>query len=60
MNPRAEGAFESVSYLREFTRKYKERKNFPVMLEDEMAGLIDDIANGAAVDFRLRLVSLRG
>ena len=60
MNPKAEGAFEAISYLREFIRRYKERKNFPVMLEDELSALIDDIASGSAVDFRIRLTSLRG
>jgi hypothetical protein len=60
MNPKAEGAFEAISYIREFMRKYKDRKNFASMLEDETVGLIDDIASGAAVDFRLRLTSLRG
>ena len=60
MNEKSIGAFEAISYMREFIRKYKDRKNFTAMLEDETSGLIDDVASGAAVDFRIRLTSLRG
>ena len=55
MNPRAEGAFEAVSYIREFMRKYRDRDRFAHMLEDEFESLIDDIASGVAVDFRARM-----
>lgn len=55
MNPKAEGAFEAVSYIRQFTRKHRDRGRFVSMLEDELEDLIDDIASGVAVDFRARL-----
>ena len=55
MNPRAEGAFEGVSYIREFMRKNSDRDRFAHMLEDEIESLIDDIASGVAVDFRARM-----
>jgi hypothetical protein len=58
MNPRAEGAFEAVSYIREFLRKYGERERFVALLERELDTLIDDIARGTAVDFRNRLRTL--
>jgi len=54
VNPRAEGAFEAVSYIREFMRKYRDRDRFAHMLEDEFESLIDDIASGV-VDFRARM-----
>lgn len=46
MNPRAEGAFEAVSYLREFLKKYGERDRFKAMLDAELDNLIDDIVTG--------------
>ena len=55
MNPKAEGAFEAVSYIRQFMRKYRDRERFVRLLEDELDELIDEIANGVAVDFRARL-----
>jgi len=55
VNPKAEGAFEAVSYIRQFTRKHGDRDRFVHMLEDELEDLIDDIASGVAVDFRARL-----
>jgi len=55
VNPRAEGAFEAVSYVREFMRKYRDRDRFVRMLEYELDNLIDNIASGVAVDFRARL-----
>jgi len=57
MNPRAEGAFEAVSYIREFIREHSGRERFIALLEGELDALIDDIASGAAVDFRARLRS---
>ena len=57
MNQRAEGAFEAVSYLREFLKRYGERERFKIMLENELDNLIDDISTGTAVDFRIRLRS---
>lgn len=55
MNPRAEGAFEAISYIREFVKKYGTRDRFRVMLESELDNLIDDVSSGTAVDFRFRL-----
>ena len=55
MNPRAEGAFEAISYVRQFTRRHKDKDRFASMLEDELDDLIEDITSGVAVDFRLRL-----
>ena len=60
MNPKAEGAFEAVCYIREFVGRYKERQRFVSMLEDELANLIDDVSAGTALDFRFRLSHLRG
>ena len=54
MQPRAMGAFEAVSYIRRFMRKYRDRDRFAQLL-DELDSLIDDIASGVAVDFRARL-----
>jgi hypothetical protein len=58
MNSRAEGAFEAVSYVREFARKHSDRANFPALLERELDALIDDISAGIAVDFRFKLRNL--
>ena len=55
MQPRADGAFEAVSYIREFMRKYRDHDRFVHMLESELDSLIDDIASGVAEDFRARL-----
>lgn len=55
MQDRAEGAFEAVSYIREFTRKHGGQQRFRVLLTAELNNLIDDIVSGTAVDFRLRL-----
>jgi len=55
MNPRAEGAFEAVSYVREFSHRFRNSPHFQVKLESELESLIDDISSGAAVDFRYRL-----
>ena len=57
MNSRAEGAFEAVSCIREFMRKYRDRDCFVHMLENELDALIDDIASGVAVDFRVRFTN---
>jgi hypothetical protein len=55
MNLKAEGAFEALSYIREFMRKYRDRGRFVHTLENELDSRIDDIASGVAVDFRARL-----
>jgi ribosomal protein L31E len=58
MNPRAEGAFEAISYIRQFAKRYGDSERFKVLLERELEALIDDVASGTAVDFRLRLRSV--
>ena len=55
MNPRAEGAFEAISYIKEFLGRYKDRERLSAMLERELDTLISDIVSGSAVDFRSRL-----
>jgi hypothetical protein len=55
LNPRVEGVFEAVSYLKEFAVRYGGRDRFVELLERELESLMSDIARGTAVDFRSRL-----
>jgi hypothetical protein len=60
MNDRAAGAFEAVSYMREFLRENENRQDLSRVMDRELSGLIDDISSGVAVDFRERLGNMRG
>jgi len=55
MNPKAQGAFEAISYIREFSKRHGSSPRFRSMLDKELTALIDDVASDTAIDFRLRL-----
>lgn len=61
MNPRAEGALEALSYLRQTIERLKadgRAKDKLACLEAEINELIDLILSGASVDFKERLKAL--
>jgi len=55
LNPRAEGALEAISYIKELVSRSRDREMLVSLLEKELDAPINDIVSGTVVDFRARL-----